>query len=66
MKFEIRFKHKIAEYYTCIVEADSEEKALEMFDEDPFDCGEIAGEPYKVNGLSVDVIEIKEIKSKEQ
>jgi hypothetical protein len=55
MKFEIKFKRTVEEYYTCVVEADSKTQALEMFDKEPFNCDEISDKPYDVAGLSIDV-----------
>jgi hypothetical protein len=61
-KFKIKFTHTVEETYECTVEADSKKKALEMFDDDPFGCGEVSDTPIDSQGLDIDVIETIEIK----
>ena len=60
-KYEIDFKHTVEESYTAIIEADSKDEALEMFDNDPFEYL-IDEYPFDDQGLSIDVIEVREVK----
>lgn len=58
-RFTIDFKHTVEETYTAIIDAETEEEAMEMFNESPFDYL-MDEEPSQVDGLSIDVINTEE------
>lgn len=60
MKYAIEFKHVIEQTYTAIVEAENEEEARQIFDEDPFSNLEDE-EPANEQGLEIIIESIKEM-----
>lgn len=58
-EFKIKFEHTLKETYTAVIEAESEEEALEIFEEYPFDYLK-DDEPEDVNGLNIDIISVLE------
>ncbi len=60
MKYAIEFKHVIEQTYTAIVEAENEEEARQIFDEDPFSNLEDE-EPANEQGLEIIIESVKEM-----
>lgn len=61
--FKIEFKHTVEQWYIATVEAETKEEAKELFEESPFDyLLEEDQDPFDVQGLTLDIEEIKEIK----
>jgi hypothetical protein len=57
-RFTIEFKHTVEESYTAIIDAETEDEALELFDDDPFSYL-IDGEPDDVQGLRIDITNVE-------
>ncbi|GHT09053.1 hypothetical protein FACS189426_06280 [Bacteroidia bacterium] len=55
-KYRIKFKHTVEQTFSDIIEAETEDKALYMFDESPFDYLEF-DEPEDEQGLNIEIIE---------
>lgn len=58
-KYVIKFSHVEESEYTAIVEANSYEEAMDIFEESPFECIEDE-EPDTVQGLTYHVSEVTE------
>ena len=58
-KYVIKFEHVGESTYTAIVEANSYEEAMDIFEESPFECIEDE-EPDTVQGLTYHVSEVTE------
>jgi len=58
-KYVIKFEHVEESTYTAIVEANSYEEAMDIFEESPFECIE-EEEPDSVQGLTYHVSEVTE------
>ena len=58
-KYVIKFEHVEESTYTAIVEANSYEEAMDIFEESPFECIEDE-EPDTVQGLTYHVSEVSE------
>ncbi|WP_298827940.1 hypothetical protein [uncultured Capnocytophaga sp.] len=58
-KYVIKFEHVEESTYTAIVEANSYEEAMDIFEESPFECIE-EEEPNSVQGLTYHVSEVTE------
>nr|DAX58800.1 MAG TPA: 5-chloro-2-hydroxyhydroquinone dehydrochlorinase [Caudoviricetes sp.] len=58
-KYVIKFEHVEEKTYTAIVEANSYEEAMDIFEESPFECIEDE-EPDTVQGLTYHVSEVTE------
>ena len=58
-KYVIKFSHVEESEYTAIVEAESYEEAMDIFEESPFECIEDE-EPDTVQGLTYHVSEVTE------
>ena len=58
-KYVIKFEHAEESTYTAIVEANSYEEAMDIFEESPFECIE-EEEPDTVQGLTYHVSEVTE------
>mgnify|MGYP000492116903 FL=1 len=58
-KYVIKFEHVEESKYTAIVEAESYEEAMDIFEESPFECIEDE-EPDTVQGLTYHVSEVTE------
>lgn len=58
-KYVIKFEHVEESTYTAIVEAESYEEAMDIFEESPFDYLEDE-EPDSVQGLTYHVSEVTE------
>lgn len=58
-KYVIKFEHVEESTYTAIVEANSYEEAMDIFEESPFECIE-EEEPDTVQGLTYHVSEVTE------
>ena len=58
-KYVIKFEHVEESTYTAIVEANSYEEAMDIFEESPFECIE-EEEPDTVQGLMYHVSEVTE------
>ena len=58
-KYVIKFEHVEESTYTAIVEANSYEEAMDIFEESPFECIEDE-EPDTVQGLTYHVSEVTE------
>ena len=56
-KFKIEFKHTVEQYYTAIVESETKEKAVEIWEDSPFDYLE-NDEPYVEQGLKLNIVKI--------
>jgi hypothetical protein len=63
MKFKITFDHTVVETYSCTVEAESKDEALEIFHDSPFDCDDCPEEPENIQGLSIDVTNVEVIET---
>lgn len=59
-KFEVKFKHLIEETYTSLIEAETEEEAMKIFDEEPFDHV-ISEDPEDIQGLDIEIIDTVEV-----
>jgi hypothetical protein len=59
-KFEIKFKHTVEESYRAVIEAETMDEALAVFDDEPFDHLE-NDEPYNTQGIEIEIISKKEI-----
>jgi hypothetical protein len=55
-KFRIKFKHTVEQTYCAVIEAETKDKALEIFDENTFEFLE-NDEPEDEQGLNIEVIE---------
>ncbi|MDR2774018.1 MAG: hypothetical protein LBC19_04620 [Tannerella sp.] len=60
-KFKIEFVHTVENLYTCVVEAETKEEAIEIFNDSPFDCDEIPDEPLEKQGLEIKIMDVKKI-----
>lgn len=60
MYYQIEFKWTVEEYYTTVIEANSEEEAREIFNENPFGYVN-EGVPYDKQGLDIEINEINEV-----
>ena len=58
-KYVIKFEHVEESTYTAIVEAESYEEAMDIFEESPFECIE-EEEPDTVQGITYHVSEVTE------
>ena len=58
-KFRIKFKHTVEETYTAIIEADTKDEALSIFDDGPFDHLENE-ESEDSQGLNIEIIDVEE------
>lgn len=58
-KYVIKFEHVKESTYTALVEANSYEEAMDIFEESPFECIEDE-EPDTVQGLTYHVSEVTE------
>lgn len=58
-KYVIKFEHVEESTYTAIVEANSYEEAMDIFEESPFECIE-EEEPDTVQGITYHVSEVTE------
>lgn len=58
-KYVIKFEHVEESTYTAIVEANSYEEAMDIFEESPLECIE-EEEPDTVQGLTYHVSEVTE------
>lgn len=58
-KYVIKFEHVEESTYTAIVEANSYEEAMDIFEESPFECTE-EDEPDTVQGITYHVSEVTE------
>ena len=58
-KYVIKFEHVEESTYTAIVEANSYEEAMDIFEKSPFECIE-EEEPDTVQGLTYHVSEVTE------
>lgn len=58
-KYVIKFEHVEESTYTAVVEANSYEEAMDIFEESPFECIE-EEEPDTVQGLTYHVSEVTE------
>lgn len=58
-KYVIKFEHVEESTYTAIVEANSYEEAMDIFEESPFECIEDE-EPDTVQGITYHVSEVTE------
>ena len=58
-KYVIKFEHVEESTYTAVVEANSYEEAMDIFEESPFECIEDE-EPDTVQGLTYHVSEVTE------
>ena len=58
-KWKIEFKHTVEQTYETIIEAETQEEAEKIFDEDPF--GNDVGDPINEQGLTIELEEINEI-----
>ena len=58
-KYVIKFEHVEENTYTAIVEANSYEEAMDIFEESPFECIEDE-EPDTVQGITYHVSEVTE------
>lgn len=58
-KYVIKFEHVEESTYTAIVEANSYEEAMDIFEENPLECIE-EDEPDTVQGLTYHVSEVTE------
>lgn len=58
-KYVIKFEHVEESTYTDIVEANSYEEAMDIFEESPFECIEDE-EPDTVQGITYHVSEVTE------
>lgn len=58
-KYVIKFEHVEESTYTAIVEAESYEEAMDIFEESPFECIE-EEEPDTLQGITYHVSEVTE------
>lgn len=58
--FEITFKHTIEETYTAHIEAETEDEARELLEDEGFDHL-VDEEPSNIDGLRIDIIKITEL-----
>jgi hypothetical protein len=60
-KYEIKFKHVLEQFYVAEIEAENENEARQLFDDDPFEYVGEGGEPYDEQGLDIIIEDIKKV-----
>ena len=58
-EYYIKFKHVIEETWTAVVNADTEEEAIEMFEDDPYEYVDDE-QPEDSQGLEIKIIGVEE------
>lgn len=56
-EYKIKFKHLVEQTFTAIIEAEDENHARQLFDEDPFSNLEDE-EPANEQGLDIEIISV--------
>ena len=59
-KFKITFKHIEESFYTAIIDAETEEKAIQIFYNEPFDHL-LDEEPSGVQGIDIEIESTKQV-----
>jgi hypothetical protein len=60
MRYRVKFKHTLEEHYSAIVECNSEDEAIEIVEDSPFDYLENE-DPDDSQGLRIDIIDVEDI-----
>jgi hypothetical protein len=60
MEYQITFIHTVEQTYTALIEAESEEEARKMFDDEPFDHL-VDEEPSDTQGLEIKITNIEQV-----